>query len=66
MGMTAKELKIKCAKFKQWYITERKMHAGVYRIAVSELSTGVRYLVQVDNSLGELWKDGDKGYERII
>lgn len=64
--MTAKELKIKCAKFKEWYINAGKMRAGVYRIAVSELSTGVRYLVQIDNSLGELWKDGDNGYERII
>lgn len=63
--MTEKELKIEQAAFKTWYIP-RLCWNGNYRITASELSSGLRFAVERDGKLIEVWRKEGKGYVKVI
>lgn len=63
--MTEQELKQEQAAFKTWYVN-RLCKAGTWRIRVAEISTGLRFAVEKDGKLEELWCRDGKEYKRII
>ena len=63
--MTYRELKQENAAFKTWYIP-RICKAGTYRMHATELSSGLRFAVERDNKLIEIWKKEGKKYERVL
>ena len=72
--MKESELKQARAAFKAWY-TNRLCTGGTYRVLVTFCeqpswiegngAPGVRYVVERDGMLHQVWKDGKDGYERI-
>lgn len=64
-GMSYKEQKEKQATFKAWYVN-RLCLSGTYRVRVTDIKGDVRYVVERDGHLHEIWKDGATGYERVI
>lgn len=69
--MTEKELKIEQAAFKTWYIP-RLCWNGNYRITAFELNkdfklnNGLRFAVERDGKLIEVWRKEGKGYVKVI
>lgn len=63
--MSTDELKKELATFKTWRIA-RLAGNGTWRMYVVELSSGVRFSVERDGQLVEIWKREVGGYERVI
>lgn len=63
--MSNKELKIELAAFKTWYVP-RICRAGTYHFSATELSSGLRFAVERDKHLEEIWCKENGQYKRVI
>lgn len=63
--MTNQELKIEQAAFKTWYIPRLCGNCS-YRITACELSSGLRFAVERDGKLEEIWRKEGTEYLMVL
>lgn len=53
-------------EFKNWYINNGHLKSGLHKFYIFTLSSGVRFGVERDRKLAEVWKQDGNTYSQIV